>query len=227
MDGHDPACDARIWFSAFGMHTARAMMLVAAAVAAFPALLGAVSAESFPPLPVVTSTIKAVGKATPTKAWFRFCVRHPEDCAVDVSQPARIALSPHAWDTIVEVNERVNSRILTVTDQDHWGVVDRWDYPDDGMGDCEDLQILKRKLLVAAGLPQRALRMAVVVDENGDGHAVLMALTDRGDFILDNKRDSVLPWRDTGYIYLMREGASGRDWVALADETAPLTTAKR
>ena len=41
---------------------------------------------------------------------------------------------------LIRVNEHVNSVILAVTDQDHWGVVDRWDYPDDGMGDCEDIQ---------------------------------------------------------------------------------------
>ena len=30
--------------------------------------------------------------------------------------------------------------------------------------------------------------MTVVIDEQGEGHAVLMVRTDRGDFILDNKR---------------------------------------
>ena len=79
------------------------------------------------------------------------------------------------WKTIVDVNERVNDTILPVTDQDHWGVADRWDYPDDGLGDCEDIQLLKRRLLTEAGLPHRALRMTVVIDELGAGHAVLMA----------------------------------------------------
>ena len=97
--------------------------------------------------------------------------------------------------SIVDVNERVNATILPVTDQDHWGVADRWDYPDDGMGDCEDIQLLKRRVLIEAGLPQRALRMTVVIDELGAGHAVLMARTDRGDYILDNKRKAVLPGR--------------------------------
>ena len=61
-----------------------------------------------------------------------------------------------------------------MSDRDHWGVADRWDYPDDGAGDCEDIQLLKRKLLSAAGLPRRALRMTVVYDEHQTGHAVLM-----------------------------------------------------
>ena len=129
--------------------------------------------------------------------------------------------------TLSEVNERVNRTILAVTDRDHWGVVDRWDYPDDGLGDCEDIQLLKRKLLIRAGLPQRALRMTVVLDEQGEGHAVLMVRTDRGDFILDNKRDSVLAWQQTSYHYVKREGAEGTAWIWLGDTMAPIVTANR
>ena len=119
--------------------------------------------------------------------------------AVSISRSRRIPLNSQVWTTLTQVNERVNSSILAVTDQDHWGVPDRWDFPDDGLGDCEDIQLLKRRLLVEAGLPLRAMRMAVVIDEQGQGHAVLIVLTDSGEFILDNKRNSVLPWRRTGY----------------------------
>jgi predicted transglutaminase-like cysteine proteinase len=137
----------------------------------------------------------------------------------------RIALTPGNWAALTQVNERVNSLILAVTDQDHWGVLDRWDYPDDGLGDCEDIQLLKRKLLVQAGLPHRALRMTAVIDDQGQGHAVLMVLTDQGDFILDNKRNAILPWRRTGYTFIKREGTSGKAWVALGDQAAPTVTA--
>ena len=95
------------------------------------------------------------------------------------------------------VNRRVNGKIKPITDKEHWGLVDRWEFPDDGMGDCEDYQLLKRRLLVERGLPRRAMRMTVVIDELGEGHAVLMVRTDRGDFILDNKTSAVLPWDQT------------------------------
>jgi predicted transglutaminase-like cysteine proteinase len=131
------------------------------------------------------------------------------------------------WRTILKVNERVNRTILAVTDQDHWGVVDRWDYPDDGLGDCEDIQLLKRKLLIEAGLPRRALRMTVVIDEQGMGHAVLMVHTSHGDFVLDNKRDAVLAWQETGYHYVKREGDDGSTWVWLGSQIAPTITATR
>ena len=41
-----------------------------------------------------------------------------------------------------------------MTDMDHWGVVERWNYPDDGYGDCEDYALEKRKLLMQAGWPR-------------------------------------------------------------------------
>jgi predicted transglutaminase-like cysteine proteinase len=173
------------------------------------------------------AALPSEGKAGPTPAWIKFCERLPQECAVDVSEPDMIALDQPLWDTIVQINEQVNRAILSVTDQDRWGVVDRWDYPDDGLGDCEDIQLRKRKLLVDAGLPRRALRMTVAIDEEGAGHAVLMVRTDFGDFILDNKRDEVLSWQETGYGYIKREGSDSLEWVWLGDQTAQVVTANR
>jgi predicted transglutaminase-like cysteine proteinase len=149
----------------------------------------------------------------------------PSECAVDLAEPVAIALTPEAWGTIATVNAQVNADIFPVPDQDHWGVVDRWDYPDDGQGDCEDIQLLKRKRLIERGLPRRAMRMTVVLDEAGAGHAVLMVRTDRGDLILDNKRNTVLPWYQTGYTFLKQEGVDGPEWVWLEQGLAPAATA--
>jgi predicted transglutaminase-like cysteine proteinase len=121
----------------------------------------------------------------------------------------------------------VNGRIKPITDKEHWGLVDRWEFPDDGMGDCEDFQLLKRRLLVEKGLPRRALRMTVVIDELGEGHAVLMVRTDRGDYILDNKTSTVLPWDQTGYVFVKRESQDNQTWVSLGGRTSPTTTANR
>jgi len=165
------------------------------------------------------------GSAGPTPAWMEFCARQPQECTVDGSEPAVLILNQELWLTIVGVNERANRAILAVTDQDHWGEVDRWDYPDDGLGDCEDIQLLKRRLLIEAGLPRRALRTAVVMDEQGAGHAVLMVRTDQGEFILDNKRDAVLAWHETGYHYVKREGDESSAWVWLGPQVAPIVTA--
>ena len=131
-----------------------------------------------------------------------------------------IALTLEVWEALVLVNDQVNQWVKGISDREHWGTADRWDLPEDGAGDCEDFQLLKRKMLVTLGLPHRAMRMTVVVDEDGEGHAVLMARTDRGDLILDNKRDDVLPWKRTGYHYVKREGQDSATWTALK---APVT----
>jgi predicted transglutaminase-like cysteine proteinase len=226
MDHVDQARYTRPNLSGGTKRSALKTTLIGIALATLACFASSASAQALLPARA-TDRIQVVGPAGPTQEWIDFCQRYPDECRVDLSQPARISLNSQVWAALTQVNERVNSSILAVTDQDHWGVLDRWDYPDDGLGDCEDIQLLKRKLLVEAGLPQRALRMTAVIDEQGQGHAVLMILTDQGDFILDNKRNAVLPWWRTGYIFIKREGTSGKAWVALEDYAAPAYTATR
>jgi predicted transglutaminase-like cysteine proteinase len=49
-------------------------------------------------------------------------------------------LTPEIWQALVANNAHVNSTIKPGSDMAHWGLEDRWDYPDDGFGDCEDYQ---------------------------------------------------------------------------------------
>ncbi len=168
-----------------------------------------------------------IGEARPILAWIDFCQSYAAECAFDRDEPARIALTPRIWASVVAVNRRVNASVRAVTDQDHWKRADRWDLAEDGSGDCEDFQLLKRRMLAEAGLPRRAMRMTVVIDEKGEGHAVLTLITDRGDFILDNKADAVLPWHLTGYTFVKRESQEARSWVSLGGVTAPLVVANR
>lgn len=171
--------------------------------------------------------VDAGPSARPVAAWTALCARMPAECAVDTSEPATITLTPRIRDLLARVNRRVNARIKPITDLAHWGVVDRWDYPDDGFGDCEDYQLLKRRMLVERGLPRRALRMTVVIDDIGEGHAVLMVRTDRGDLILDNKTNAVLSAPATGYTFIKREGQDGLTWVTLNAGASPVATANR
>jgi len=69
-----------------------------------------------------------------------------------------------------------------------------------------------------AGWPRQALLITVVRDKRGDGHAVLTVTTDRGDFILDNQNQDILPWSATGYRFVKRQSQSDPNvWVALGD----------
>jgi predicted transglutaminase-like cysteine proteinase len=188
---------------------------------------GPAQAQTLASLPSGTHAIERTGGARPIVGWVKFCEQFPAECAVNTAEPAIAQLDTATWNTIVAINRRVNARIKPITDKEHWNIVDRWEFPDDGMGDCEDYQLLKRRMLVERGLPRRAMRMTVVIDELGEGHAVLMVRTDRGDFILDNKTSAVLPWNQTGYVFVKRESQEAVAWVSLSGQSSPTTTANR
>ena len=123
--------------------------------------------------------------------WVEFCVEYDPECKTTPSMPRDIVLSADAWKDLQRVNLWVNTNVKPMTDMDHWGVVERWNYPDDGYGDCEDYVLQKRRMLIKAGWPREALLITVVRDRNGDGHAVLTVKTNKGEFILDNQSDEI------------------------------------
>ncbi len=137
------------------------------------------------------------------------------------SRPRDITLTPKAMKDIERVGQWVNAHIRPVSDIAHWGVIDQWDYPSDGKGDCEDYALVKRKILIEEGFPRQALLMTVVKDEHNDGHAVLTVKTNAGDFVLDNMNDEVKPWDRTVYRFVKRQAQSDPNmWVQIGDPTA-------
>ena len=137
-----------------------------------------------------------------------------------------MVLSNKAWTDLVRINKWVNDNVKPMTDLEHWGVVEKWSYPDDGYGDCEDYVLLKRRMLMEAGWPREALLVTVVREKNGNGHAVLTVKTDRGEFILDNQEERTLLWSETSYRYVKRQSQSDPNrWVALGDPRPTIATA--
>lgn len=199
-----------------------------AALIALMAVAGAESARAQQAaFPVASLPIAASGEARAPYAWSDLCKRSPAECRIDTAEPERVEMTPKLWKTILTLNTRINREIEAETDQEHWGVVDHWDLPNDGKGDCEDYALLKRKRLAELGIPRRAMRMTVVIDEENAGHAVLMIRTDRGDFILDNKRNAVLPWGQTGYLFVKRESEFRTGWTSLGGAQTPTVASVR
>jgi predicted transglutaminase-like cysteine proteinase len=158
--------------------------------------------------------------------WLEFCAENRRDCATARSPARDVVLTTQAWTSLVRINDWVNQSIKPITDQDHWGVVEKWSYPDDGYGDCEDYVLLKRRMLMEAGWPREALLITVVRDRKGDGHAVLTVKTDKGEFILDNQNEKVLLWTETGYRFVKRQSQTDQNvWVALGDPRPAVATA--
>jgi predicted transglutaminase-like cysteine proteinase len=172
----------------------------------------------------------AVGSITTAPiGWAEFCVEYDPECATTPSLPRNVALTNRGWAELKRINVAVNTQIKPMTDMDHWGVVERWNYPDDGYGDCEDYALEKRKRLIEADWPREALLMTVVRDTNGNGHAVLTLKTDKGEYILDNQTNEILFRTDTPYRFVKRQSQSDPNvWVALGEpRAAPATASSR
>jgi predicted transglutaminase-like cysteine proteinase len=185
------------------------------------AACGATPAKSGEPLFI------AVGETTKAPiGWVEFCNHRSWECNVAPTAPRDVVLSAKAWKELVRINRHVNTRIRPMTDLEHHGVVEKWSYPDDGYGDCEDYVLLKRRMLMEAGWPREALLITVVRDQKGDGHAVLTVKTDQGEFALDNQNDAILLWSETEYRFVKRQSQSNPNaWVALGDPRAATATA--
>ncbi|MHA7970968.1 transglutaminase-like cysteine peptidase [Rhizobium sp. CAU 1783] len=172
------------------------------------------------PAMAVPANMRIVGKANPPIGHYEFCKTYSGECAANGGDAGPAALDEQNWKALLDVNYTVNSSITPLTDQDIYGVEERWAYPR-SVGDCEDFALLKRKILIDRGFSPSDLLMTVVLQPNGEGHAVLTVRTDHGDFILDNMRNKVLLWSDTEYTYLKRQSSDdpGR-WVKLQDGRA-------
>ncbi len=159
--------------------------------------------------------MRVYGQSVPPMGHIRFCRTYPEDCRPHKKITDRFALSPDRWNELVAVNSLVNRIVEPTEDQELYGEIERWTYPEN-RGDCEDYVLLKRRMLIQRGWPASSLLITVVTDENGGGHAVMTARTSNGDFILDNRRPKVVAWNKVPYRFFKRQSyRNPRNWVSL------------
>jgi predicted transglutaminase-like cysteine proteinase len=162
----------------------------------------------------------------PPIGWVNFCIEYAPECETRPLEARDVVLTARSWKDLSQINKWVNESVWPMTDMDHWGLIDRWNYPDDGYGDCEDYVLLKRRMLMQAGWPRQALLITVVRDQNGDGHAILTVKTDKGEFILDNQSPDILLWSETGYDFVKRQSQTDpNSWVALGEPRPAVATA--
>lgn len=146
-----------------------------------------------------------------------FCNSHRDECQPNANPVQAVALNQANWDQLLAVNANVNQAVVPVTDQELYQVAEFWTYPN-GYGDCEDIALEKRRDLIRDGWPASTLLMAVVRESNGEGHAVLMVRTDRGDLVLDNQDGAVRVWNETPYHFIKRQSqADAGKWVNMID----------
>ena len=186
------------------------------AVCVFGWALGACGQLPQPPLamPMYTG-----GETLAPYGYVEFCRRHESDCAKAGTSDQKIKLSAKRWKQLQDVNAAVNAAVAPITDQDLYDTVEYWTYPS-AQGDCEDYVLEKRKRLIAEGWPAQSLLISVALDSSAGAHAVLIAMTDRGDFVLDNQSPDILPWHDTPYVWDKRQSTQDpMVWVSLDGAT--------
>lgn len=205
------------------------MLLLAACQAPQLGAVGSIAPSGRQELaPQRISTSMEIGAvAEAPSGYLAFCRRDPQDCAVGDDEAGQVVLTPEAWARLGQINMAVNDAIKPMEDTIHYGRVDYWTIPQDGYGDCEDYALAKRKALADAGFSRRALRLAVANLPSGEAHAVLTIVTDRGDFVLDNRNDQILPWADAGLVWLARQTADARDWTGFSARRPVLLLALR
>ncbi|MBB3659259.1 putative transglutaminase-like cysteine proteinase [Rhizobium sp. BK650] len=162
-----------------------------------------------------TPAISYISEKRRTSAPFAhmmFCAQNPNECAAR-GGASEISLSPFADKQLRGVNSSVNHSIRPVNDRPDEG--DVWQV-NVKSGDCEDFALTKRDHLIAMGWSSKALRIAVTQTPAGEGHAVLVVKTDRGDLVLDNRTNTIKLWKDTDLRWLMIQSSDNpRVWYEI------------
>lgn len=140
----------------------------------------------------------------PPRGFVSMCEAQPDMCVSPAA--THLAVSDTAIDLLREVNYRVNRHVRQVSDQTRFARSDVWQPSgiDRGArGDCEDLALEKRKLLIEAGFPADRLFLALAYGQQGVGlHLVLVARTDREDVVLDSRSHTIQPWSAAPYTWI-------------------------
>jgi len=153
-------------------------------VAAYPNLLGTSEKKD--------RNLKAFTKWT--GMFSRFDRQLKQQANIDIVRAWQTDINKMQGQSMIDMVRGVNKLVNQtryIVDQRNWGKSDYWATPVEFLkrgGDCEDFAIAKYAALRSLGFPEERLRVAIVQDTvKNIPHAVLVAYTDEGAFILDNQ----------------------------------------
>lgn len=137
-----------------------------------------------------------------------FCLKNPNECKG--SSKSSAAYTTALMRTLKSVNLQVNRSIKPKRDAKG---TDRWTIGS-AQGDCEEYVLAKRSKLIRAGVPAGALRIATARTRKGEGHAVLIVKTSRGDLVLDNLTNAIKSKSASGLRFVSISGANPHRWAS-------------
>ena len=94
-----------------------------------------------PSQPADSPNMKTFGQTSIPIGAYEYCGRYPDRCNYRIGK-RELNLNRQAWKKIVDINFDVNSSVKPMTDQENFGVVERWEIPGN-VGDCEDYVLAK------------------------------------------------------------------------------------
>ena len=138
-----------------------------------------------------------------------FCMETPGQCRNHGGRNV-IAMTSKTQDLLATVNNVVNNSIAPRESPGQpWQI-------DPSAGDCNDYAVSKRSRLIQAGLPTRAVRLAITKTPQGIGHTVVVVRTSGGDVVLDNRTSAIRRWDRTDLSWVKVESTNNpRNWDLL------------
>ena len=140
-----------------------------------------------------------------------FCVKNPPDCRR--YRDGKKQADRRNLHELTKVNALVNAHIKpqskgTGPGHDVWQLAPE-------RGDCNDYAVTKRHVLMMLGWSSEALRLAVVLNNRGEGHLVVMIPSRAGNLVLDNLTSEIRPMQQTGYrLVKLQAGHDPQRWLA-------------
>lgn len=142
----------------------------------------------------------------PPFSFTRFCARKPTRCPLS-EEIRQIPLTAENRRVLDGVQRSVNNELRAG--------LERWS-DDATKTDCTDYALTKRSRLLDMGYPASALLIAVAFVPSGEGHLLLVVVTDHGDFVLDNLRPAIVRWDQLPYRWVMRSTPRDpKNWQAV------------
>ena len=166
-----------------------------------PAAADAAASALEAPAPVPV----AAPVAAPVEALAAADLARPAVARVRAPEASPLTLARADWRRVQRINREVNRAIRHREDSAVYGRPDQWALGEAGVGDCEDYALAKRAALIQAGVPARALSIALVETRRGESHAVLLIDTDKGAMVLDNLSPWIRRWDQTPYTWIARQ----------------------
>lgn len=122
------------------------------------------------------------------------------------------------YEKLQAVNSSVNFAIKYAPDSeiyirdDHWATANQTIKT--GLGDCEDIAILKHSVLLKVGIPSSSMSLVVLKDTARDlYHAVLAVSTNDGHLVLDNVSNNIFRDTSVDHYQPLYSFSDDRSWI--------------